>query len=145
MSEITWTPNGMTREIKARNIFGLSTCRFTRLWGQVGEDNSLGDHLAVMPSIPAGIHATIDELKKIYLHLGNMEIFLPAFLGNGWSGDPLKVYGRNLAKIMKLPPFKPVSFKIQGDNLLRALALMENGDPCRNIPEGYFAQFIEEV
>jgi hypothetical protein len=147
VSKITWAGSNETRELRAKNIFGLSSSRFTRLWGQIGEDNKLNDHLAVMPTMEAGIHASIDCIQKFYLHMGNMQIFVPVFFYNGWCGDSKdvkKVKGINFCRLMKAPRFKPLSFKTSGDSLLRALAIMENGDPCRSIPVGYFQQFIEE-
>jgi len=136
---INWIPQIMTREIKAANIFGLSTCRFTRLWGQVAEDNEKNDHLAVMPNGINGIHAAIDNIRFDCLFLG---MFRPAQFGNHWSGDPKKEYGFELAKVMKMNPGGVFSFKEEGDALLRAMAIMENGDACRDIPPGYFNQFI---
>jgi len=140
-TKIDWVNPLTKRELRALNIFGLSSCRYTRLYGQQSEDNSQGDHLAVMPSLEAGIHASIDEIRDHYLTFG---FLVPYTFGNIWSGDKLKMYGVRLAQVMRVAPMVPVSFKVSGDLLLRACAIMENGDPCRNITPGFFGQFINE-
>lgn len=136
----SWVPAGTTREIRAFNIFGVSSSRFTHMYGQKGEDNLKGDHLAIMPDFEKGFHAAIDLIRQNYLTLG---CFVPFVLGNKWAGDKTQKYGVSLAKVMKADPLLPLNFKKAGDTLLRAMAIMENGDPCRNIPRGYFERFIQ--
>lgn len=130
-----------TRELRANNPLGVSTCRFTRLWGQVSEDNAKGDHLAVMPSKIHGVHAAHDLLKANYLWCG---FFIPWFLGNKWAGDKTGGYGLSVARIMGRPAYLPLPFKLFYDPLMKAMAIMENGDPARSIPAGYFKAIIEE-
>jgi len=137
---IEWQPKIETRENKANNIFGISTCRYTHRYGQIGEDNLKNDHLAIMPDIPKGIYATLDLIYDHYLFYG---VFNPVLLGNKWSGDKTDQYGFDVAKISKLVPFGFYSFKTKGDIFMRALAIMENGDPERGIPEGFIGQFIK--
>lgn len=132
----------LTREFRAKNLLGLSTCRFTRMFGQTSEDNLKNDHLAIFPFLENGIHASIAELRFKYVNNG---LFIPALLGNRWSGDLTKRYGVNLSRVMRVLPYWPLSFSKRGDDLMRAMAIMENGDPARNIPKGYFGQFINEV
>ena len=140
--KVIWNGRSIaTRELKRNNIFGLESCRFTRLYGQIGEDNEKPDHLAIMPTLESGIHAAIDLIRAAYLVGG---FFVPFLLGNRWSGDLTKKYGKSLAQIMRVSPFLPLPFASYGDSLLRAMAIMENGDPCRSIPAGYFGQFINE-
>ena len=140
MEKLQWASQ-QTRELKANNLFGISTCRYTRLFNQSGEDNSMKDHLAIFPHLDNSIFATIDLLKAHYLTLG---FCVPSLLGDKWSGDKSLKYGLNLSKIAKLNPVIPIQFKLKGDSILKALAIMENGEPCRNIPVGFFNYYIQE-
>lgn len=151
MVKIEWTPAGTKREIRAKNIFGIESSKFTRRYGQIGEDNSMGDHLAMMPNFESCIYAALDLIRGNYLGIGG--VFIIETFGNRWSGDKKFIYGTAVRQVMnslfprpasKYFPFLPTTFSKSGDRLLRALAIMENGDPCRNIPEGYFGQFIHE-
>ena len=128
-----------TRELRAKNIFGLSTCHITSKYGSVSEDNKKFDHLAIMPCFEAGILATIEDIEKYHL---TGRRYSPVQLGNEWSGDLTMAYGRNLASIMKVDPVNTLNFYETAEILLRAMAIMENGDPARNITEGYFGQFV---
>ncbi len=139
---ITIKPSTDTRGYRAKNLLNVSSCSFTRKWGQIGEDNSEGDHLAIMPSFENGVHAGIDLIRKHFLFFG---LFAPAVFGNRWSGDKSKKYGFTLAQMMKMSPGLPVSFKKYGDLLLRNVAILEQGPPARAIVPGYFDQFINEV
>lgn len=130
----------LTREIRANNLLGVSTCKFTHQFGQVGEDNEKGDHLAIMPDLEKGNYAAIALLTAKYLFCG---WFVPFLLGNKWAGDLKQEYGKELSKIMGVG-FRPFYFPLMGDSLMRAMTIMENGNPCRHIPENYFGQFINE-
>lgn len=144
LERLKWDGTNLTREGRARNIFGISSCSYTRKYGQVGEDNKRNDRLAIMPTNEAGYHAAIELIRDHYLMLGNFQFFSPCVFGNKWSGDPAKKYGFNLAKMMRVNAWMPLPFRTWGHVLLRAVAIMENGDPCRDIPEGFFDQFIRE-
>jgi hypothetical protein len=133
-------PSSDRAELKALNVFGLSMCRFARLWGAVSTVPGRKDDLAIFPTKEASIHAAIDNIRFNYLFLG---FFIPANFGNRWSGDSLKKYGKNLSALIYLVPWMPYHFKFFGDRLLRGIAIMENGDPCRGIQAGYFQQFID--
>lgn len=141
--KISWNGTTQTRSGRAKNLFSLSTCSYTRRYGQIGEDNTLGDHLAIMPTYEAGIHAGIDLIRAHYLFMG---FFIPSLFYQRWSGDigDLKHKGENFSVLLSTPPYLALSFKKSGDALLKTLAIMENGDPARTIPEGYFGQFINE-
>lgn len=137
---IEWDSN-QTREFRAKNPFGLSMCSYARRYGAVSIDKAEPDNLAIFPNIQSGIHASIDLLRDKYLIAG---MFAPYWLGNRWAGDKTMKYGMNLASIMKVNPFFPLSFEASCDTLLKAMCIMENGNPARVIPVGFFGQFAKE-
>jgi hypothetical protein len=135
-------PSTETRGYRANNLLNLSTCSITRKWGQIGEDNSMGDHLAIFPHYENGIHASLELIRKRFLFFG---MFAPAPFGNKWSGDKKRQYGFTLAKMMGVSPGMPRTFKGWGDSLLRNVTILEQGNPARRIIPGFYDQFINEV
>jgi len=107
--QLNWDSDA-TREFRAKNPLGVSTSQWTENEGQVAEDNSKNDHLAIMPSMRAGANAAAALLKNNYFGGGYTT---PYDIGNRWSGDSprqaqnrgdTKTYGDNLAAIMGYEP-----------------------------------------
>lgn len=141
--ELNWDSDA-TREFRAKNPLGVSTSQWTENEGAIGEDNSKNDHLAVMPSMRSGADAAAALLKNNYFGGGYTT---PYDIGNRWSGDSpvaaqrrgdTKTYGDNLAEVMGYDPVGELNFLADGNALMRALAIMENGNPAREIPAGYW-------
>ena len=110
---------------------------------ETGEDNSMGDHLAIMPTMRDGANAAAALLFANYFNNGYTT---PYDIGNKWSGDSAasaqqrgtKTYGENLAAVMGTDPMKQLNFIVDAPSLLHAMSIMENGDPARSIPKFYF-------
>lgn len=130
-----------TRELRAKNPLGVSVSQ-TFEWENVdltksvpnaktgqstpGVDNKLGDHLVIFKNTQDGLNAAGWLLYDLYFERG---INTPASIGNKWAGDKTGDYGNSIAKIMGLDPNATLTYGVDGPNLMKALARMENGTP----------------
>lgn len=140
-----------TRELRAKNPLGVSLSG-TFSWEnvdytypgranendpndtpQAGVDNLLGDHLMVFKTTQDGLNAAAWLLHDNYFQTGSSDT--PESLGNKWAGDSqakaaangVQSYGDSIASIMKMDPQSKLAYGTDGQNVMKALARMENG------------------
>lgn len=147
-----------TRELRANNPLGVSVSS-TFAWQNVdvvgtvepavpgsdgntiaGVDNKKNDHLVIFQTIQDGLNAAAWLLWDNYFQAG---FNTPASIGNRWAGDKTGSYGQSLALIMGYDTNQQLDYGIDGTNLMKAMAIMENGHgDVENIPDSYYAKAL---